>query len=212
MNWVSIGSDNDLSPSAPSHYLDQCWVIINWTLGNKLQWNFHQNTTLFINENALKNIACKMAAILSGADEFERHHRDWYTWVEIDKTNASLRLYLNINTCATKVPSRSNAAKLQVGGWVKVWINILLWVTWFVLTCLVLLTFFSYVVGSRSAPKTNIMLCILRCTLIQQSLRLLPRNHGSHMTAGDFPVRTTKMQSGDVPLRELYYLQQGPWG
>ena len=24
---------------APSHYLNQCWDIVNWTLGNKLQWN-----------------------------------------------------------------------------------------------------------------------------------------------------------------------------
>ena len=24
--------------TAPSHYLNQCWNIVNWTLGNKLQW------------------------------------------------------------------------------------------------------------------------------------------------------------------------------
>ena len=139
---------------------------------------------------------------------------DWYTctWVDICNTNASLRLCLNMNTCTTKVPSRTNADKLQVGGWVKVWLNILLWVTWFVLKCLVLLTLFSYVVGSRSAPKTNIMLYILRCTLIQRSRRRLPRNHGSHLTISDFPVRSTKIQSCDVPLRELYYLQQVSWG
>ena len=28
--------------SAPSHYLNQCWVIVNGTLRNKLQWNFDQ--------------------------------------------------------------------------------------------------------------------------------------------------------------------------
>ena len=33
--------------SAPSHYLNQCWVIVNWTLRNKLQWNFNQNAKLF---------------------------------------------------------------------------------------------------------------------------------------------------------------------
>ena len=28
--------------SAPSHYLNQCWVIDNWTLRNKPQWHFNQ--------------------------------------------------------------------------------------------------------------------------------------------------------------------------
>ena len=51
--------------SAPSHYLNQCWVIANWTLRNKLQWNFYQNTKLFIYENASENIVCQMAAISS---------------------------------------------------------------------------------------------------------------------------------------------------
>ena len=30
--------------SVPSHYLNQCWVIVNWTFRNKLHWNFYQNT------------------------------------------------------------------------------------------------------------------------------------------------------------------------
>ena len=51
--------------SAPSHYLNQYWAIVNWTLRNKLQWNFHQNTYLFIDENASENIVCETAAILS---------------------------------------------------------------------------------------------------------------------------------------------------
>ena len=51
--------------SAPSHCLKQCWNIVNWTLRNKLQWNFNQNTKLFIHENASENILCKKAAILS---------------------------------------------------------------------------------------------------------------------------------------------------
>ena len=36
---------------ATSHYLNQCWVIINLTLKKKLQWNFNQNTKLFVHEN-----------------------------------------------------------------------------------------------------------------------------------------------------------------
>ena len=51
--------------SAPRHYLNQCWVIVNWTLRNKRQWNFNQNEKKFIHENAPENIVCEMAAILS---------------------------------------------------------------------------------------------------------------------------------------------------
>ena len=39
------------SASAPSHYLNQCWVTVNWTLRNNLQWNCNQNIKLFIHEN-----------------------------------------------------------------------------------------------------------------------------------------------------------------
>ena len=49
----------------PSHYQNQCWNIVNWTLRNKLQWKFYWNSYIFIQENALENVAWKMAAILS---------------------------------------------------------------------------------------------------------------------------------------------------
>ena len=52
-------------------FLNQCWIIVNWILRNKLQWNFNQNTNFFIHENASKNIVCKMAAILSRGDELK---------------------------------------------------------------------------------------------------------------------------------------------
>ena len=39
--------------------------IVNWTLRNKLQWNFYSNTNIFIHENASENIVCEMPAILS---------------------------------------------------------------------------------------------------------------------------------------------------
>ena len=51
--------------SVTSHYLNQCWVIANWTLGDKLQWNFNPNTKCFIPENASGNIVCEMVTILS---------------------------------------------------------------------------------------------------------------------------------------------------
>ena len=57
-----IGSDNGL---APSHYLNQCLNIVNWTLRNKLQWNINQNSYSFIQENAFENVVWKIAAILA---------------------------------------------------------------------------------------------------------------------------------------------------
>ena len=56
----------------PSHYLIQYWVIVNWTLRNKFQWNFHKNIKLFIHANASENIVCNMVTILSrGENRFK---------------------------------------------------------------------------------------------------------------------------------------------
>ena len=54
---------------APSHYLNQCWNVVNWTLGNKLQWNFNRNSNIFIQENAFENVVCEMASICLGLNE-----------------------------------------------------------------------------------------------------------------------------------------------
>ena len=32
--------------SAPSHYLNQCWNIVNWTLRNKVERNFNLNSNI----------------------------------------------------------------------------------------------------------------------------------------------------------------------
>ena len=50
---------------ALSHYLNQWWDIVNWTLRNKLQWNFNRNSNIFIQENVFECVVCEMAAILS---------------------------------------------------------------------------------------------------------------------------------------------------
>ena len=52
---TNIGSDNYYYNN---YYLNQCWNIVNWTLRNKLQWNFHSR-------KCTKNVVCKMASILS---------------------------------------------------------------------------------------------------------------------------------------------------
>ena len=42
-----IGSDNGL---APSHHLNQCWNIVNWTLMNNIQWNINRNSLIFVHK------------------------------------------------------------------------------------------------------------------------------------------------------------------
>ena len=50
---------------ATSHYLNQCWTVVNCTLRNKLQHISNRNTNLFIHENISENIVCEMTSILS---------------------------------------------------------------------------------------------------------------------------------------------------
>ena len=44
--------------SAPSYYLNQCWLIVNWTPGNIFLWYLNQNSIIFIKKNAVENVAC----------------------------------------------------------------------------------------------------------------------------------------------------------
>ena len=49
---------------APSHYLHQCWNIVNWASRNKLRWNISGNSCILIQENPFQNAIWKMVAIL----------------------------------------------------------------------------------------------------------------------------------------------------
>ena len=49
----------------PSHYLSQCWNVVNWTHRNKIQWNFDGNWYISIQYIPFENVAWKMLAILS---------------------------------------------------------------------------------------------------------------------------------------------------
>ena len=56
-----IVSDNGLLPG----WLYQCWNIVNWTAGNRLQWNLTWNSYIFIKENVFECFDCEIAAIMS---------------------------------------------------------------------------------------------------------------------------------------------------
>ena len=80
---------------ALSHYLNQCWNIVNWTPVHEIQWNLNPNSNIFIQENAFENVVWKMAAILS------RHQwvKGWgitceiaLRWTSLDLTDGKLTL------------------------------------------------------------------------------------------------------------------------
>ena len=51
--------------SAPSHFLNQCWLVVNRTSRKKILWDSSQNTTIFSQENRFENLLRTIAAILS---------------------------------------------------------------------------------------------------------------------------------------------------
>ena len=112
-----IGSDNGLS--APSHYLNHCWNIVNRTLRNKLQWNFNQNLYIFIQENAFDNVVCKIGAILS--------RRQWATKLRIKCSKTTKRLIFGISQkcpsiCEMPPLFGTHTRTLSIPG-VKKWIS-----------------------------------------------------------------------------------------
>ena len=54
--------------SVPSHYLHQCWLIVNWTLGNKLQWNFHKKEKVSFKKIKLKILSAKWQLYCPGGE------------------------------------------------------------------------------------------------------------------------------------------------
>ena len=63
-SWIEVIRHVSNAP-VPSHFLNQCWNIGNWTLRNKLPWNLNRNSHLSIQENVFENVVGKLAAILS---------------------------------------------------------------------------------------------------------------------------------------------------
>ena len=63
--WRHCHGTGPLLAQATSHYTNLSWLIVNWTLRNKLQRNLRPHSSVFFEENAFRNIVCKMAPTLS---------------------------------------------------------------------------------------------------------------------------------------------------
>ena len=66
----------------PCHHLNQCWVIVDWAIWNKLLWNFNGYSNILIQENAFENVVCEMRPFWLGLNMLNRfntnicHHED----------------------------------------------------------------------------------------------------------------------------------------
>ena len=62
---------------ATSHYLKQCWLIVNWTLRNKLQWNLIEIQKLSFMKMHLRVSSAKLRPFCPGRDELMRFITQW---------------------------------------------------------------------------------------------------------------------------------------
>ena len=69
----------------PSHYLNQCWNIVNWTVRNNRWWSFNPNSCIFIQENAFEKVVCKVVTILRDPNMLKpiilyiQYHGAWWS-------------------------------------------------------------------------------------------------------------------------------------
>ena len=92
-----IGSGNEWLAAylAPSHYLIQWWLFVNWTLSNKFQQNLqHHNTSIFLQENAFKNV-CAIRPFCSGLNVIWLRHHQGSTTSADKSTLTSLPLWIS---------------------------------------------------------------------------------------------------------------------
>ena len=52
--------------TVPSHYVNQCWNMVNVTLRNKVLWNINRNSNAFCDENGFENVVCEISTIYLG--------------------------------------------------------------------------------------------------------------------------------------------------
>ena len=66
MTHTCVGNLTSIDWTAPSHYLNQYCIIVNWALRNKLQWNVIQNSNIFIQKMHFKISSAKWCPFCFG--------------------------------------------------------------------------------------------------------------------------------------------------
>ena len=99
-----IGSDNDLSPV---HRQAIIWNIINWRLGNKLQWNFIRNSNIFIQGMHIKMSSVKWRPFCLGLNVLNVipliHNSLWHCGVIWRRRSWST--FVQVMACCQTAPS-----------------------------------------------------------------------------------------------------------
>ena len=99
--WVSkvtiFCSDNGLvglvgAWLAPSHYLNQCWYIVNSNCRNKRQWKFNRNLNIFIKEMHLEMSSAKRRPFSLGLNVLTFR---WGKWKCLPLFALDFKIYLN---------------------------------------------------------------------------------------------------------------------
>ena len=68
--------------------------FFNWTLRNKLQWNFNRTSNIFIEENTFENVVCEMSSILSRPQCVKERLQISSHDISLKITNLKLQLHL----------------------------------------------------------------------------------------------------------------------
>ena len=81
-----------VAQSALSHYLNQCWNIVNLALRKEIHWNNYENSYIFVLENAFQKAVWKMATILS-RPQCAKHVCKVHKWKYLCKIYSSKIFY-----------------------------------------------------------------------------------------------------------------------
>ena len=73
----------------PSHYLNQCWNIVNWIIGNKLQWNLNRNTHISFKKMHLKMSSGKLRPFCLGLNVLSEGMDKWSHPLVLSRCNYS---------------------------------------------------------------------------------------------------------------------------
>ena len=85
----------------PSHYLTQCWFIVNLTLKNKSQWNLIHDEYIFFEEILLNIPSAKHRPCCPGVDALTGAGRsfDNYTMSRFDKRTTLIQFVFEGDIC-----------------------------------------------------------------------------------------------------------------
>ena len=102
--------------------MNQWWIIVNWPLRNKLQWNVNRNSNSFIKENTSENVVCEMLSISSWPRCVNQ-----YTMICIEKKCIICKYQPFFTGPSTVLLIRRPYSKWQMADIMAFWELVMLW-------------------------------------------------------------------------------------